>query len=175
MSRKETDLQKAITEITSAMQDKDLDNLKEQLFANLDSPNDLNALLQNPSLIQSLMKNKNIAKMMKNPDITNQLNDILKSNDSNDIVNQVQNMLSSDKKKNEIENVIESNARTYFDQELKRLKDSIFSKFETETYKNEIALFEAMQPFVNQSNKQYLKQLIEYYRYKGIFETLNQN
>ena len=127
MPRKETDLQKAITEITSAMQDKDLDNLKEQLFANLESPNDLNALLQNPSVLQSLMKNKNIAKMMKNPDITNQLNELLKSNKSNDIVNQVQNMLNSDKKKNEIESEIDSNARTYFDQELKRLKDSIFA------------------------------------------------
>ncbi len=100
---KEKDLQKAIEEIRSSLQDKDLDALKDQLFSKINTNGgNITDILNDNSLqntLQSLLNNKNISSLLQNPEITNQLSSLLKTNKTKDLIDQVQNILDSNSEK----------------------------------------------------------------------------
>lgn len=95
MARKETDLQKVIADLKSSIQDKELEDLKEELFSSTENINDL---LQQESLqdtLQKLLKNKNVSKLLQNGDLQDKLFDLLETQGAENLMDQMQAMLNS--------------------------------------------------------------------------------
>lgn len=96
---KEKDLSKAIGEIKSALNKKDLESLKDQIFAKLSKKGgSLTDLLTDKNIqktLQSALKDKNLMRLLQNPEITGQLSNMLTSNKSNELIGQLQDLVKS--------------------------------------------------------------------------------
>lgn len=96
---KEKDLQKAIGEIKSVLNKKDLESLKDQIFSKLSkNGGSLTDLLTDKNIqktLQSALKDKNLMRLLQNPEITGQLSNILTSNKSNELIGQLQNLMKT--------------------------------------------------------------------------------
>ena len=179
MSKKENDLQKAISNIQNALKDKDLKELKEKLQSKVDSGGNLTDLLQNSAVqetLQNLMKDKKLLESLKQSNLKDQLNTMLNAKGGSDLKDRVEQLLNnkdSEKKKiSELPSPSASNPQPFLQSKLSQVKEELLNNFDASLYENEICLLEALKPFVNEKSHNLLDQLCEYYRYKGIIEIM---
>ncbi|MCK4258334.1 MAG: hypothetical protein KAX49_05115 [Halanaerobiales bacterium] len=106
MSNKETNLNQVVSQIQEALKDKDIKALKEDLLQKLkQSDGDVCSLVENKS-VQDMLKpfigDANLADLLKNKELNNQLCDLLYSQSNEDIIDKAQEILKctqSQKKK----------------------------------------------------------------------------
>ncbi|AZR72802.1 hypothetical protein BBF96_04980 [Anoxybacter fermentans] len=174
MSKEETDLKKVIDEVKASLQEKDIEDLKDQLFSQFNSNGNVSDLLEEPyKSLNALMQNKDLLNKLENSELTNQLITLLNAKEKKNLKQQLQHLLDVNVpvKKKINESVTEP--LTLLQKELNRIKEELLSKYKTNNYDKEIQLLEALIPFVRPEIAKVLNLICECYR-SGVIELFEQ-